>query len=96
MLWAGTRYNVRGIDADGHVANFVEVEQCVCVNGALTSFVQTRGSVPLFWYAYARDGSAVHLPTNVMLPFAGRSASRSGISRTCVYYPPTMYGAKKQ
>lgn len=30
---AGTRFNVRGTNDDGHVANFVETEQvrCVCV-----------------------------------------------------------------
>lgn len=57
----GTRYNVRGIDAGGHVANFVEVEQCVCVNGAVTSFVQTRGSIPLFWYGDAPRDLAMHI-----------------------------------
>ena len=28
---AGTRFNVRGVNDDGHVANFVETEQ-VCLN----------------------------------------------------------------
>ena len=28
---AGTRFNVRGVDDEGHVANFVETEQvCLC------------------------------------------------------------------
>ncbi|KAI0095261.1 SacI homology domain-containing protein [Irpex rosettiformis] len=57
---AGTRYFRRGIDRDGHVANFVETEQVLLldspnpdgtgdeVNGQL-SFVQIRGSMPMFW-----------------------------------------------
>ena len=54
---AGTRYFRRGIDHDGHVANFNETEQIAIVpshadpNEAATtlSFVQIRGSVPVFW-----------------------------------------------
>lgn len=45
----GTRYNARGVDDDGRVANFVETEQLVCFRGVVTSHVQIRGSVPLFW-----------------------------------------------
>ncbi|KAF4533412.1 hypothetical protein B566_EDAN013288 [Ephemera danica] len=46
---AGTRFNVRGSNDDGHVANFVETEQVIYMDNEITSFVQTRGSVPLFW-----------------------------------------------
>ncbi|VFV17217.1 phosphatidylinositide phosphatase [Lynx pardinus] len=46
---AGVRYYVRGIDSEGHAANFVETEQIVHYNGSRASFVQTRGSIPLFW-----------------------------------------------
>ncbi|KAF9568524.1 inositol/phosphatidylinositol phosphatase [Agrocybe pediades] len=61
---AGTRYFRRGIDDQGHVANFNETEQILLVEGQTThgtvraqddsfasklSFVQIRGSVPLFW-----------------------------------------------
>ncbi|CAG7722785.1 unnamed protein product [Allacma fusca] len=46
---AGTRFNVRGTNDDGHVANFVETEQIVSTGQRTTSFLQTRGSVPLFW-----------------------------------------------
>ncbi|XP_025115480.1 phosphatidylinositide phosphatase SAC1-like [Pomacea canaliculata] len=46
---AGTRFNVRGVDSEGQVANFVETEQIVQYNGHCCSFVQTRGSIPLFW-----------------------------------------------
>ena len=46
---AGTRLFSRGIDANGHVSNFVETEQILEANGSKSSFVQTRGSIPLFW-----------------------------------------------
>jgi len=47
---AGTRFNVRGANDEGHVANFVETEQLIYGDqGDLSSFLQTRGSVPLFW-----------------------------------------------
>ncbi|XP_026682160.1 synaptojanin-1 [Diaphorina citri] len=46
---AGTRFNVRGVNDDGHVANFVETEQVLFLDDEVTSYVQTRGSVPLFW-----------------------------------------------
>uniref|UniRef100_A0A8C2FCJ8 SAC1 like phosphatidylinositide phosphatase a n=1 Tax=Cyprinus carpio TaxID=7962 RepID=A0A8C2FCJ8_CYPCA len=46
---AGVRYYVRGIDSEGHAANFVETEQIVQYNNARVSFVQTRGSMPFFW-----------------------------------------------
>ncbi|ODN00591.1 Synaptojanin-1 [Orchesella cincta] len=46
---AGTRFNVRGTNDDGHVANFVETEQMIMTDNEISSFLQTRGSVPLFW-----------------------------------------------
>eukprot|EP01099_Mayorella_cantabrigiensis_P003252 TRINITY_DN2523_c0_g2_i1.p1 TRINITY_DN2523_c0_g2~~TRINITY_DN2523_c0_g2_i1.p1 ORF type:complete len:466 (+),score=113.09 TRINITY_DN2523_c0_g2_i1:577-1974(+) len=48
---AGTRYNVRGADSEGNVANFVETEVIVETldNQKVASFVQTRGSIPLYW-----------------------------------------------
>ncbi|XP_036599068.1 synaptojanin-1 isoform X7 [Trichosurus vulpecula] len=46
---AGTRFNVRGTNDDGHVANFVETEQVIYLDDAVSSFIQIRGSVPLFW-----------------------------------------------
>jgi len=49
---AGTRYYMRGIDSEGNAANFVETEQIVEVESAKSSFVQTRGSVPLYWQQY--------------------------------------------
>ena len=47
---AGTRFQVRGVNDEGHVANFVETEQIIYGDqGDVSSFLQTRGSVPLFW-----------------------------------------------
>jgi len=48
---AGTRYNTRGIDDEGNVANFNETEQIIFdkEQNGYTSYVQTRGSVPVFW-----------------------------------------------
>lgn len=49
FLTSTERYNMRGIDDDGNVANFVETEQIVTVDKYVLSFVQIRGSVPVFW-----------------------------------------------
>lgn len=52
---AGTRYFRRGIDEDGNIGNFNETEQVLCVQKPmkdgyhLFSFLQTRGSVPVYW-----------------------------------------------
>jgi hypothetical protein len=47
---AGTRFNSRGIDDDGNVANFVETETIYWApSGVCFSYVQVRGSVPIFW-----------------------------------------------
>lgn len=46
---AGTRFNTRGIDDDGNVANFAESETLFCYNGLSMSYCQVRGSVPMFW-----------------------------------------------
>jgi len=46
---AGTRYNARGVNDNGDVGNFVETEQILITNTHVSSFVQIRGSVPVFW-----------------------------------------------
>nr|XP_061818825.1 synaptojanin-1-like isoform X1 [Nerophis lumbriciformis] len=46
---AGTRFNVRGTNDDGQVANFVETEQAIFLDDRVSSFIQIRGSIPLFW-----------------------------------------------
>jgi phosphatidylinositol 4-phosphatase len=72
----GTRYFTRGIDEEGHVANYNETEQILIINDSgsgmggfagsadmqsgkygksdggemqIMSYVQTRGSVPIYW-----------------------------------------------
>ncbi|GAB9462782.1 hypothetical protein Gpo141_00000265 [Globisporangium polare] len=46
----GTRFNVRGVDKDGFVANFAETEMMlVKPNRSICSYVQIRGSIPLYW-----------------------------------------------
>ncbi|GKA54732.1 phosphoinositide phosphatase SAC6-like protein, partial [Tanacetum coccineum] len=49
----GTRMWRRGADSDGYVANFVESEQIVHVNGFTASFVQSlsigRNTMPFMW-----------------------------------------------
>ncbi|KAF8025522.1 hypothetical protein BT93_F2377 [Corymbia citriodora subsp. variegata] len=53
--FAGTRYLKRGVNDRGRVANEVETEQVVLDEGAgpckgkMSSVVQMRGSIPLFW-----------------------------------------------
>ncbi|KAF8238902.1 inositol polyphosphate phosphatase [Tricholoma matsutake] len=46
---AGTRFNTRGVDDDGNTANFVETEVVLSTDQHCVSYVQVRGSVPLFW-----------------------------------------------
>lgn len=45
----GTRMWRRGADSDGFVANFVESEQIIQLNGHTASFIQVRGSMPFLW-----------------------------------------------
>ena len=40
MYRAGTRFNVRGLDNEGQVANFVETEEILQYDGNTCSFVQ--------------------------------------------------------
>uniref|UniRef100_A0A5K3F4E9 Phosphatidylinositol-3-phosphatase SAC1 n=1 Tax=Mesocestoides corti TaxID=53468 RepID=A0A5K3F4E9_MESCO len=47
---AGTRFYARGLDSEANSANFVETEQILYLPPShISSFVQVRGSVPLFW-----------------------------------------------
>jgi len=47
--FAGTRYNTRGINDDGNVANYCESEQILITGNTLCSFSQLRGSAPVFF-----------------------------------------------
>lgn len=43
---------MRGVNDGGHVANFVETEQQIYIDtmdDIILSYVQTRGTIPLFW-----------------------------------------------
>ncbi|CAG5026521.1 unnamed protein product [Parnassius apollo] len=62
---AGTRFFMRGVDAQGNVANFVETEQIIERGGEKSSFVQTRGSIPLFWTQYP---NLKYKPAMTLLP----------------------------
>lgn len=46
---AGTRFNSRGIDDEGYVSNFVETETILYCEAFCYSFIEIRGSVPIFW-----------------------------------------------
>ncbi|XP_024534108.1 phosphoinositide phosphatase SAC6 [Selaginella moellendorffii] len=46
---SGTRMWRRGADPEGSVANFVETEQILEAGGYFASYVQVRGSIPVFW-----------------------------------------------
>lgn len=50
----GRRFVVRGLDREGHAANFCETEHIITqkkANGSFTlaSHLQIRGSIPLIW-----------------------------------------------
>ncbi|KAG5534487.1 hypothetical protein RHGRI_022571 [Rhododendron griersonianum] len=49
VMQGSTRMWRRGADSDGYVANFVESEQIMQLNGHIASFVQVRGSIPILW-----------------------------------------------
>lgn len=46
---AGVRYMRRGIDANGYCANWVETEQVFIHRKSISSYVQVRGSIPLYF-----------------------------------------------
>eukprot|EP00803_Ostreobium_quekettii_P002349 evm.model.scf_47.9 EVM.evm.TU.scf_47.9 scf_47:105431-123826(-) len=69
--FAGTRYLKRGINNKGWVANEVETEQIVSLgidssscSPSLSSVVQLRGSIPLFW---SQDSSPLHPRPTIVL-----------------------------
>lgn len=71
-FYAGTRYRKRGLNVDGQVANEVETEQLLiedCTRqlsqGHVMSFVQIRGSVPLFW---SQEATAINPKPPIVYP----------------------------
>lgn len=78
-LRAGTRYFSRGINLEGDVSNFNETEMIMVTSSSPTkpnkglikaSYVQTRGSVPIFWteinnLRYRPDLKIMEIPQTV-------------------------------
>ncbi|KAE8658018.1 Phosphoinositide phosphatase SAC1 [Hibiscus syriacus] len=68
--YAGTRYLKRGVNEKGRVANDVETEQIVFEDvpdglpAEITSIVQNRGSIPLFW---SQETSHLNLKPDIIL-----------------------------
>uniref|UniRef100_A0A1J3GL11 Phosphoinositide phosphatase SAC3 n=1 Tax=Noccaea caerulescens TaxID=107243 RepID=A0A1J3GL11_NOCCA len=67
---AGTRYLKRGVNIDGNVANDVETEQIVSEDVPedhpmqISSVVQNRGSIPLFW---SQETSRLNIKPDIVL-----------------------------
>ncbi|KAL5728507.1 suppressor of actin mutation [Ranunculus cassubicifolius] len=68
--YAGTRYLKRGVNEKGRVANDVETEQIVFEDvpegcpGQVSSVVQNRGSIPLFW---SQETSRLNIKPDIIL-----------------------------
>jgi hypothetical protein len=68
--YAGTRYLKRGVNEKGRVANDVETEQIVFEEaqdgnpGRISSVVQNRGSIPLFW---SQETSRLNIKPDIIL-----------------------------
>uniref|UniRef100_A0A804UB01 SAC domain-containing protein n=1 Tax=Zea mays TaxID=4577 RepID=A0A804UB01_MAIZE len=66
--YAGTRYLKRGVNEEGRVANDVETEQIVYEDmlgpWQISSVVQNRGSIPLFW---SQETSKLNLKPDIIL-----------------------------
>ena len=47
---SGVRFFSRGVDAGGHVSNYVETEQLLAApSRGIASYVSVRGSIPVYW-----------------------------------------------
>ncbi|CAL0302218.1 unnamed protein product [Lupinus luteus] len=68
--FAGTRYLKRGVNTKGRVANDVETEQIVFADAhdgcpmQISSVVQIRGSIPLFW---SQETSPLNIRPDILL-----------------------------
>ncbi|KAL1212097.1 Phosphoinositide phosphatase SAC2 [Cardamine amara subsp. amara] len=68
--YAGTRYLKRGVNEKGRVANDVETEQIVFEDAQdgntvrISSVVQNRGSIPLFW---SQETSRLNIKPDIIL-----------------------------
>ena len=59
----GVRYFVRGVDGDGHAANYVETEQLIGFKNSWGSFVQVMATPPL-WLNFIWVGGLHHTHTH--------------------------------
>ncbi|KAG1770369.1 SacI homology domain-containing protein [Suillus placidus] len=98
---AGLRYQRRGVDDEAHVANFVETEVIMRVqrNGIsnVFSYVQIRGSIPLFW---TQSGYSMK-PPPVLAPERNPAQNLDAIKRhfrrtVPVYGPQTIVNLAEQ
>ncbi|XP_074382761.1 phosphoinositide phosphatase SAC2-like isoform X2 [Apium graveolens] len=70
QYYAGTRYLKRGVNEHGRVANDVETEQIVFEDASegfsiqISSVVQNRGSIPLFW---SQETSRLNIKPDIIL-----------------------------
>ncbi|KAI5405798.1 suppressor of actin mutation [Lathyrus oleraceus] len=77
--YAGTRYLKRGVNERGRVANDVETEQIVFADASdgspmqISSVVQVRGSIPLFW---SQESSPLNLKPDIIRTDAMFEATR--------------------
>ncbi|CAL4079758.1 unnamed protein product, partial [Meganyctiphanes norvegica] len=62
---AGTRMWTRGIDQEGYVANYCETEQIIEFRDYRSSFITTRGSIPLHW---SQEPNIRYKPKMVLAP----------------------------
>ena len=84
---AGTRYKRRGVNEEGHVANYVETEQILLYHHYALSFLLVRGSVPVHWsqpgYKYRPPPKLDRSPEEDQLAF-----SRHFNTEFAIYGPP--------
>lgn len=71
-LFAGARFQKRGIDEQGHVANDVEMEQILVdpnmglfSHRTMSAYVQHRGSIPLYWAQVSAGGVIPKPPISI-------------------------------
>lgn len=71
-LFAGARFQKRGVDEQGHVANDVEMEQILTdpnmgryTPRSMSSYVQHRGSIPLYWAQVSAGGVIPKPPISI-------------------------------
>ncbi|KFK38793.1 hypothetical protein AALP_AA3G161100 [Arabis alpina] len=82
--YAGTRYLKRGVNEKGRVANDVETEQIVFEDAQdgnpvrISSVVQNRGSIPLFW---SQETSRLNIKPDIIL-----SAKDPGFEATRLHF----------